>query len=300
MLRGAYADNSNRVYTAAHNAYRQFACTVSNVNGTVGDLDDVSLFIAYLSYQMFSPNTIITYTSAICQELKQRNGLDLGGHFLVKRLLKCVKKDRSCDLRLPISMGLLHKLNLATVHVCTSCYEATLFACIFNLAFHGLFRISELVATRQSSPSILLYSHISIIENNVATLNVKVVKSKTDQFSRSCNVVLHKQPDEHARICPIVSVTRYMSLRPATFATFFVHADGRVVTSSQCNHVLQLCLKYLNINDSARYSSHSFRIGGCTHLSKRGVSEEALKMAGRWRSDAYKKYIRQTTIIPLT
>jgi len=299
MLQSAYADNSNRVYNTALNAYSRFACNLPEVHNTLSTIEDLSLFIAYLSINKFSSNTIITYTCAICQDLKFRTGLDLGQHFIIKRIIKSVKKTSTCDLRLPITRSILHKLTQATLHVCRSQYEAMLFSSIFNLAFHGLFRISELVATQQARGSILRFNHVCITGNrHNRTLTIKLAKSKTDQLSHSCNVSLREQTCDNIVTCPIVTMEHYLRARPSAFGSFYVHADGRAVTASQCNHVLQSCLKFAGVAYVSRYSSHSFRIGGCTSLARMGVSEEELKLAGRWRSDTYKKYVRRSTVIP--
>ena len=42
----------------------------------------------------------------------------------------------------------------------------------------------------------------------------------------------------------------------------------------------------------ARYSGHSFRIGGATRLFQLQASPEVLKLLGGWSSDAYKVYVR--------
>jgi hypothetical protein len=51
------------------------------------------------------------------------------------------------------------------------------------------------------------------------------------------------------------------------------------------------CLHTLGIEE-AQYASHSFRIGIATTCAMKGVSDEQIKMSGRWKSDAYDRYIR--------
>ena len=41
-----------------------------------------------------------------------------------------------------------------------------------------------------------------------------------------------------------------------------------------------------------KYALHSLKIGGATHLSARGASQETLQREGRWVSDAHKAYAR--------
>ena len=39
---------------------------------------------------------------------------------------------------------------------------------------------------------------------------------------------------------------------------------------------------------------HSFRIGGATEHLRRGLSIDLLKIQGRWKSDAFERYLRKT------
>ena len=54
---------------------------------------------------------------------------------------------------------------------------------------------------------------------------------------------------------------------------------------------LKKALKELNLNPS-HFNTHSFRIGAATSAKQAGISDSHLKAMGRWRSDAYLKYIR--------
>ena len=40
------------------------------------------------------------------------------------------------------------------------------------------------------------------------------------------------------------------------------------------------------------FSSHSFRIGAATSAARAGVPDHLIQVLGRWKSDAYKQYIR--------
>ncbi|KAF8306976.1 hypothetical protein DL93DRAFT_2065117, partial [Clavulina sp. PMI_390] len=54
---------------------------------------------------------------------------------------------------------------------------------------------------------------------------------------------------------------------------------------ARCNEVWSAC-------GLGKCSGHSFRIGGTTELLKLGVSHDAVKVQGRWSSDAWLLYIR--------
>ena len=45
--------------------------------------------------------------------------------------------------------------------------------------------------------------------------------------------------------------------------------------------------------DGSLYGAHSLRIGGATALAFLSADEQAIKDIGRWKSDAYLRYIRE-------
>ena len=44
--------------------------------------------------------------------------------------------------------------------------------------------------------------------------------------------------------------------------------------------------------DHRQFNTHSFRIGATTSAKHVGMSDSHLKALGRWRSDAYLKYVQ--------
>ena len=70
-------------------------------------------------------------------------------------------------------------------------------------------------------------------------------------------------------------------------APFFCRADQNVE--------VQRCLAYCGL-DTSRYKSHSFRIGGACHATDRGYSDAQIHALGRWKSDAFKVYLRSEVL----
>ena len=296
----AYSANSTRAETAALSAYRKFIHRYPQFAAQSLSVNSLSIFISYMSITGYAPNTIITYTSLICNSMHSQLS-KLADHFLIKRILKSVRKSTKPDIRLPVTESVLRDIISAASHVCSSAYEALIYATLFSLAFYSLCRVSELTATaaRQGTYSASLKDgHVYVSERNSLQRYVQltIAKSKSDQYGKSATLRIHSQPDKAS--CPWRLTRRFKRMRPLNCAQFFVHRDGTPVTDRQFNSVLKLCLEFASVPNSDQYSSHSFRIGGCSALADKGESEQVLKQAGRWRSSAYKRYIRSTFTIP--
>ena len=80
----------------------------------------------------------------------------------------------------------------------------------------------------------------------------------------------------------------------ATPGPLFCFADGSPVKTSQFTQQLQQALNFCGL-DSTKYKSHSFRIGADSLEAEKWLSDAQIRHLGRWKSDAFKLYIRQPT-----
>ena len=64
-----------------------------------------------------------------------------------------------------------------------------------------------------------------------------------------------------------------------------------MVTTAQCRDNLRELLAASG-RDASLYGVHSLRIGGATAMSWLRAPPEDIKAAGRWKSDAYLRYVR--------
>ena len=95
--------------------------------------------------------------------------------------------------------------------------------------------------------------------------------------------------------CPVHWLKQFLSYRGPYGKNLFQHRDGTSVTRDQVMTVLRKALTFLGV-DSTKYGTHSFRIGRCTDLAMAGFSDAQLRQMGRWRSDAFRLYIRNDLI----
>jgi len=251
----------------------------------------IILFISFLSLGGWAPSSINSHMAAISFVHKANGWCDPTDSFLLKKLKEGTKRGNPRkDSRLPISPVLLAKLVRILTSVCNSSLEVLMFKAAFLLAFFGFLRVGEFTsAGRYSDDSkSLTVNDVSILPD-LQCLQVTIRYSKTDQ--RGSAVTMQIGRAMNVELCPVKAMWEYLQARPPVPGLLFRHFDGSPLTASQFNKVLKKCVEALGLS-SCGYSAHSLRIGAATSGTVCGLSEEKVKELGRWKSSAYKLYIR--------
>ena len=157
-------------------------------------------------------------------------------------------------------------------------FETALMWSALTLAYHGLLRVSEYTSTAPAEQLTLDRIHFSA---NSATVDLPF--TKTCQYGQGTKVTVART---NTFTCPVAALETYLRSRRMTPGVAFTHRTGHPLKAAEVNSLLCVALSGLGI------SSHSLRIGGATTASKRGVTDQALRAAGRWKSTAYQKYVR--------
>lgn len=185
-----------------------------------------------------------------------------------------------------MSAALLLDLLGILQEVCSSEFELLLFRASFSVAFFGALRIGEFTAENCRSLSFLHSSHVLLHQGSV---NLFLCRAKSRPVDNGQWFSLSSSNNQ--TICPVLHVLRYMSVRPYSVGSFFIHQDLSSLTRYQFSAVLASCLKRLNLSGFC-LSSHSFRIDTATTAYFLGFPEEKLMRLGLWGSDRYKLYVR--------
>ena len=167
-----------------------------------------------------------------------------------------------------------------------------------TLLFFGGFRCHELLSlfVTKFDPAFTLLSE-DITENTVRvngsqirTLQILIKSEKKDTKGESTVVDIYESTSD---ICPIAAYQGYKKVaanergKPA-----FRLSDGKPLTGRKLNEYIKFFLgKHLD-TDSKFVSSHSFRSGLASMLGSLGFSEDQIKDAGRWSSEAYQRYLK--------
>ena len=87
------------------------------------------------------------------------------------------------------------------------------------------------------------------------------------------------------------AILDYLVLRGNSPGPLWCHCSLAPITADQFNTELQRCLSFCGL-DTHRYKGHSFHIGAASHAADKGFSDTQIRTLGRWKSDAFKIYIR--------
>ena len=91
--------------------------------------------------------------------------------------------------------------------------------------------------------------------------------------------------------CPVQHMKSYLLLRGASSGPLYCFPNGSPISRSFFNQHLHKSLIWAGLSTSL-YKGHSFRIGAATTAAIMGVSGDDIQRMGRWKSQAFRKYIR--------
>ena len=267
LLRSSLQPSSIPTYRRAWALFYKFYNSVFHLPFTFLPISPslMALFIAYMFNFHYAPSTVTTYISALGYSHKLLGFPDPSKVFYVYQILKGYKKvGFHLDSRLPITLPILDRL----------------------------VRIGEMTThfNSNANPPLQLYQITKLISpsGDLQAFKLTFGDFKHSYNSRPFSVVLSRQPNS---TCPVVLLSKYLTLRGVRPGAIFVSEGGlpvsRSVFSSQLLRACHLCGL-----DPSRYKGHSFRIGAASYAADRGFSDAQIRMLGRWKSNAFLRYIR--------
>ena len=293
ILKSAKAPNTVQVYTKVYSDLSEFL----GIYGFTFPLsvNNMAIYLAYLFSKGSSSATITTYSSAVGYFHKVNNQLDPTSSFLVRETLGGIRKLRpSMDVRAPITFSLLSRLLKALTCLSLGNFDTAAFQSMFTLAFFGLLRIGEIVATLRGEAHILTRGSIKFAQGN-KSLTISFVSFKHSKPNTTHVITVYPQPLE---VCPIYYLLKYLSLAQCSNSNhlderpLFSNVRGAPYYRDKFCSILRSALSLSGVPDGAKIRSHSFRIGGASYAAKSGMSDSQIRYLGRWSSNAFLKYIR--------
>lgn len=230
----------------------------------------VERWLASLNKQHLAYGTIQSHLSALRHHVNRLGiTVDLNTP-RIRMLLQGIKKS---TISYPIEKNVVTLSHLK--RLCTTT-KSLMLKSMFTLAFFGFLRPSEFCLTSSRH-----------------YLRRRYVKLKSGSISLTLNSFKHSQQPAKVKvrsfadkkICPWRTLRDYLSstkLGPQA-ALFEMTAD------QFRNHLLEVS-RLAGIK--SKLSPHSFRHGGATWAASEHWSDARIRAHGRWRSNAYRKYVR--------
>jgi len=295
LLDNCLSLNTQKTYNTGLAAFHKFLIEYNILDIWPPCLDTVVQFVAFLSLSKKSAKTAQCYLSAISYKCKILGCSDETTGFIVAKVIQGMRRTSGKrDTRLPITPYILQRIVFTLPYICLNSFELKLFKATYTLAFWGLFRIGELTV---SSSKGRLATHTLLntdvyFKSDTEELVINLRSSKTDQFNKGSTIVIPKASDIS---CAVISMREYLQIRPRVDGPLFCHFNGEPLTRYQFSAILIKTLNLAGVG-GGNYKAHSFRIGAATALSMAGYSDDKVKEVGRWKSTAFKSYVRPHSV----
>ena len=122
--------------------------------------------------------------------------------------------------------------------------------------------------------------------SNVVSLKITFLSYKHNYNQHPFSVIVNKQ----FQFCPVDILLGYLSKWGLKPGFLYVLSNQKPVSHNYFTKQLAFALKLCNLNPDV-YKGHSFRIGAASHAADRGMSDAQIRSLGRWRSNAFLKYM---------
>ena len=161
-------------------------------------------FVSYLSLNNFAATTIQLYLSSVMYNLKMRGLNPFNSSFILSMVVKGeTSRFKNPDIRLPISLRLLHEFWHILPTVLHDNFLVLMYRSLLTFTFHGLFRTGEVTY----SPHAIKAENVYFVKGH---LHVYLASSKAHGGTGQQRVIIQPQP----MICPVQDLINYLHVRP--------------------------------------------------------------------------------------
>ena len=258
------------------------------------DFTDVAIakYVAYLFECGLKYNTIQCHLVAIAHGLNAKKLPDTTKSYLVARMVLGAKKlTFSRDIRKPFTEQMIVSIVKALPYLVFSSYEIHLYWAVLAWAFGAGLRVSEYTQSKTVDHNIHYSSIDTVAVDGELAFRVtfRSFKSCPDQFP---DFILIQ--NDNISLCPVSSMVSYLERRPQGDGPLFLTPKGPL----ERKDVEQLIAKACDLFRWSKtcYHTHSLRIGRATLWAKQGYNAVQIQNMGRWKSDAFLRYIRPEVI----
>ena len=106
------------------------------------------------------------------------------------------------------------------------------------------------------------------------------------------SIIIHR--DSTVQFCPVEFLLRWCRVRGSNSGPLFCLAGASAIKTDVFTRHLKGALAFCDL-DCSSYKSQSFRIGAASLAAENGMSDAKIRGLGRWKSNAFKLYVRSPT-----
>lgn len=284
-LQQALAKGTHKQYKSSWKRFKSFHAIHFTSHHYAATAYQMALYVAHLHQQGLVAQTIRSNLSAITFFFNMHGLEPPTDSFHIKTLLRSyAKSDSPPRDRVPINISLLHKMIKSIKALHTDQYEKSLLASVFSLMYHSLLRVSEVSYSKDNDHNVTLAQITTHPTKNKITI-------RFDSFKFSTSPVPIQITNKHSDVCPVSLYKKYLIHRGDRQGPVFLHSSGKQLSRQYIKHHIDNAIDFVNGNTD-NYNTHSFRLGKATDMYKQGYSDSQIQKAGRWKSAAFKKYIK--------
>ncbi|XP_053114245.1 uncharacterized protein LOC128328362 isoform X1 [Hemicordylus capensis] len=289
-IQASIAPRTRVAYDKRVRAFLQFRAQVGLVHVWPVPPEQLMQYLVHLHAQGLAVSTMAGHLAALAFFGKARGLPDHSGDFRVRRMLEGWARETPVqpDRRRPVTPEALQLALRQLAGVCASPYEEVLFRAAALVAFFGAFRVGEMFPRSRRGPTSRVLQ-ISDLTMGASRVVLHLRFSKTDQRGKGQSVALHAAGDPG--LCPVRALEDYTEARGSAMGCLFIHANGRHVTQFQFWAVMRRAFVAAGV-PTQDLAPHSFRIGAASMAARMGYSGPEIRRLGRWRSAAYRRYVR--------
>ena len=293
LLKLSLSPNTRQSYERSWLLFHDFSKTTLRKTQTFpASIDNISLYVAHLGNSGKKASTIRTHLSALAFAHKINLLPDPTANFRVSKLILAIsRKTGPSKKRDPIGIALLHCILAVLPRIIKDKYQCLLYKAVFSMMYHACLRAGEIVSSNTSKHTLR--------RNNIRTYNIngqQKLKLKFTSYKHSNGKTpsMRLDPKLPNKYCPIHLYQLYDKVAPSARYHAFTLINGEPLTRKAISDTLTLCTSHLSMK--GLYNTHSFRIGKATDMVDEGYTDEQIITYGRWKSNAFRLYIRPDTI----
>lgn len=149
-----------------------------------------------------------------------------------------------------------------------------------------------------------IFTKVHAILTNVTQLDrlgdnqcrVQALQLPLDNYKHKANeppFVIFIYPEKIC--CPVKLLLDFISVQGSVQGPLFCWPDGKPIKRAFFVEKLKAALTFCDL-DISLYKAHSFRIGAASWASAKGFTDSQIRHLGRWRSNAFLRYIRTPSL----